>query len=118
MSKFTLHERTPNVSRCAFLFGQSAVKRIMRVVGTNEVELNFSNGARSALFKELGTVSCIERSIGDSYGKVNYGGNVSDSGKKEERNFCQKEDISFEFDSRMKRWYAIFVFDAAKDLTR
>jgi transposase len=113
--KFTLHERTPNVYRCTFPFGRAVVKQITRVVGAKEVDLNFSHGARNELFKDLGTVRCVERSVGDLDDKVNYGGNVNTHGEKEDRKFCQKEDIVFEFDSRTRRWFAVFVYDAPKD---
>ena len=108
VSKFTLHERTPKVYRCTFRFGQGAVKRITRGPA-KEVELNFGHNARNKLFKELGIVRCVEQNSGDLDGKVNYGGNTDTHGRKEDRKLCQKEDISFEFDSRNRRWYAVFL---------
>jgi hypothetical protein len=53
----------------------------------------------------------VERKPGDLDDKVNFGGNVGYYGRKEDRKLCQKEDISFEFDSRTKRWYAVFVYE-------
>jgi hypothetical protein len=91
------------------------VKQITRVVGTKEVCLNFSHGAFNHLYKDLGTIRCLERNVGDLDDKVNYGGNSWGSGKKEDRKLCQKEDISFEFDSRTKRWYAVFLYDAPRN---
>ena len=113
--KFTLHERTPNVYRCTFPFSQAMVKQITRGTGTKEVRLNFSRGATNQFYKDLGTIRCTERSVGDLDDKVNYGGNSSGSGNKEDRKLCQKENISFEFDSRTKRWYAVFLYDSPKD---
>ena len=113
--KFTLHERIPNVYRCTLPFGGAMVKRITRGNGAKEVVLHFSHGAKNQFFKDLGSVRCTERSAGDLDDKVNYGGNVGYHGRKEDRKFCQKEDIKFEFDSRTKRWYAVFVFDAPRD---
>ncbi|CAL6296621.1 unnamed protein product [Bathycoccus prasinos] len=114
VTKFTLHERTPDVYRCTFPFGQGAVKRITRGPA-KEVELNFGHNAKNKFYKELGIVRYAEQSSGDLDGKVNYGDNTDTRGRKEDRKLCQKEDISFEFDSRNRRWHAVFLFDADKD---
>ena len=63
----------------------------------------------------MGVVRCVEQSSGDLDKKVNYGDNTGYHGRKEDRKLCQKEDISFEFDSRNRRWYAVFLFAAEKD---
>ena len=67
--------------------------------------MDFAYGARIKNVRALGTVRVREGAFGDLDGKVNFVLNTRELK-------CQKENVTFEFDKRNRRWYAAFLYDA------
>ena len=106
---FTLHPRrtsTTKVMRCTFEQDRRTIKSIARPNNrSRSVLLDFAYRAVTKNVRALGTVRVREGAFGDLDGKVNFVRNTTDAK-------CQKENITFEFDKRNRRWYAAFLYDA------
>ena len=108
---FQLHPRrlsTTKVVRCTFRATQKTIKSIARPDHhSRSVLLDFAFHAKSQNIRALGAVRVREGALGDLDGKVNFVRNSTEFK-------AQKEDVTFEFDTRTRRWYASFLYDAPK----
>ena len=108
---FQLHPRrlsTTKVVRCTFRATQKTIKSIARPDHhSRSVLLDFAFHAKSQHIRALGAVRVREGALGDLDGKVNFVRNSTEFK-------AQKEDVTFEFDTRTRRWYASFLYDAPK----
>ena len=107
--KFTLKKRSRRgLGRltCTFKYGTSAVKGIERV-SSRGVKLDFTfHAMRASAIRALGSVKVRESREGDLNDKFNFQKHNTT------RSRTQKEDISFSWDTRRRRWYISIVHDA------
>uniref|UniRef100_A0A7S0KFF4 Cas12f1-like TNB domain-containing protein n=1 Tax=Ostreococcus mediterraneus TaxID=1486918 RepID=A0A7S0KFF4_9CHLO len=112
--RYELKHRSPKttpVVRCTFRAMLSGVKHVDRDdASSRTVRLDFARGAQCAsAFRELGVVKVREGALGDLEDKFNF--RVTNA-RTHMKISAQKENISFEYDSRRRRWYLVVLYDA------
>ena len=110
MIPFTLQERQhPRRLKVTFPFGYNAIKRATRPhAASRTVNLDFRYKSTNPSIRELGALKVREGKHGDLSDKLNF----LERNTVDER--TQKEDVSFEYDARTRRWYVHVSYDAAK----
>ena len=111
--RYELQHRSPKttpVVRCTFGATDRGVKYVDRDdASSRTVRLDFARGAhRASAFRELGVVKVREGALGDLEDKINF--RVKNAHR--HKFYAQKENISFEYDSRRRRWYLVVLYDA------
>ena len=101
--RYELKHRSPKttpVVRCAFRASASGVKHVDRDdASSRTVRLDFARGAwRTCAFRELGVLKVREGALGDLEDKFNF--RVTNSQR--HKIYTQKENSSFEYDSRRR----------------